>query len=122
MQPSQKTILFVLQRSPYGSTATQETLDAALAAAAFEQNVQLLFSGDGVWSLLPDQHSELIDRKNIEKLLHALEYYNIHSVYVDQQSLDERQLTAQQLSITVTPLQAEQIPAIFQHADCVVAL
>ena len=46
---AKKSILFVVQHTPYGSSATQEALDAALATAAFEQNVQLFFSGDGVW-------------------------------------------------------------------------
>ncbi len=122
MQASPKTILFVLQRPPYGNTATQEILDAALAAATFEQNVQLFFSGDGVWSLLPEQHSENIYKKSIEKLLHALEFYDINSVYVDQHSLDERQLNAQQLTIAAKPVIAKELSTIFQQADCVVAL
>lgn len=117
-----KSILFVLQHAPYGSSATQETLDAALATAAFEQNVTLFFSDDGVWSLIAEQHSDLIQRKNIEKILHALHYYDIDTVYIDTHSLQERGLTAENFSIPVTALTAAEQAALFRRVDCVIAL
>ena len=122
MKAQHKTILFVLQHAPYGSHATRETLDAALAAAAFEQDVQLLFSGEGIWCLLAGQHSESIDSKNIEKILQALAYYDINDVYVDAISLSERQLSASDLAIAATPLAGAEIAALLQRADCVLAL
>lgn len=119
---SQKSILFVLQHAPYGSSATQETLDAALAAAAFEQQVQLFFSGDGVWSLIKNQHSDCMQRKNIEKILQALQYYDIETVYVDACSLQNRALTTDRFAIPATPLNADEQAALFQRVDCVIAL
>lgn len=119
---AKKSILFVIQHAPYGSHATQETLDAALAAAAFEQQVQLLFSGDGVWSLMADQHSDATQRKNIEKLLHALHYYDIETVYVDAHSLQARSLTAEHFSISTTALSADEQAALLRRVDCVIAL
>lgn len=117
-----KRILFVLQRAPYGNYATRETLDAALAAAAFEQEVQLLFCDDGVWNLLPTQNSSAIHEKNIEKMLQALTYYDINSVFVDANSLQQRQLSAAQLNISVKLVDEQSLPALYQHADCVIAL
>lgn len=119
---TQKSILFVLQHAPYGSSTTQEALDAALAAAAFEQNVQLFFSGDGVWSLLSSQQSELIQRKNIEKILQALHYYDIESIYIDLHSLQERGISLENLALPATALTATEQAALFQRADCVIAL
>jgi tRNA 2-thiouridine synthesizing protein C len=119
---AKKSILFVIQHAPYGSYATQETLDAALAAAAFEQQVQLLFSGDGVWSLVANQHSDAIQRKSIERLLHALHYYDIETVYVDADSLQARNLTAEHFSISTTALSADEQAALLRRADCVIAL
>jgi len=117
-----KSILFVLQHAPYGSNATQETLDAALAAAAFEQNVTLFFSGDGVWSLMAAQHSDLIQRKSIEKTLHALHYYDIDAVYIDQHSLQERGLAAENLAAPAVALTANEQAALFRRVDCVISL
>lgn len=119
---AKKSILFVVQHTPYGSSATQEALDAALATAAFEQKVQLFFSGDGVWSLLCSQQSELIQRKNIEKVLHALHYYDIESIYIDLNSLQERGLAAENLTLPATALTAAEQAALFQRADCVITL
>ena len=122
MDSVRKKILFVLQRAPYGSSSAREALDAALAAAAFEQDVQLLFSGDGVWQLLAGQQAEAIAGKDIGKMLQALAYYDIEHVYADSQSLAERSLSADTLAIPVTPLANPALRQLFRDADCVIAL
>ncbi len=122
MTAETKTILFILQRAPYGSNAMRESLDAALAAAAFEQNVQLLFSGEGVWGLLPTQNPEAIHSKSIEKMLHALHYYDIKQIYVDEVSLHERKLPMDALAIIATPVAANAMAALVRQADCVINL
>ena len=40
-----KTVLIVLRHSPYGSGLAKAALDTALATAAFDQAVDLLFIG-----------------------------------------------------------------------------
>ena len=122
MTGEQKKILFIMQRPPYGSSAARESLDAALAAAAFEQEVQLLFTGDGVWQLLPDQAADAIHCKNIGKMLQALAYYDIKDVFADGASLAERQLAVEHLSIPVTALEGGPLRKLLQDADCVIAL
>jgi tRNA 2-thiouridine synthesizing protein C len=122
MPDQRKTILFILQRAPYGSSAARETLDAALAAAAFEQTVQLLFTGDGVWQLLPAQQPEAIGSKDSSKMLQALDYYDIEAVYADAVSLAERGLSAEQSAIPVTALSGDALKQLIQSADCVIAL
>ena len=64
-----KQLLVVVRHSPYGSSLARASLDVALAAAAFEQPVKLLFMGDGVLQLLPGQDSQAIGQKNIGRLL-----------------------------------------------------
>ena len=78
-----KTSLVIIRHTPYGSSLGRTALDAALAMAAFDQPVQLLFLGEGVLHLLPDQDSHAIGVKNIGKLLAAMPLYEIASVYVD---------------------------------------
>jgi tRNA 2-thiouridine synthesizing protein C len=122
MDANRKTILFILQRAPYSSSATREALDAALAAAAFEQRVQLLFTGDGVWNLLPGQSPDVINSKDTSKMLQALSYYDIEEVYADAASLDERQFPAGQMAIPTQPLSGEALRMLVNNADCVIAL
>lgn len=122
MNRLRKTLLFVLQRPPYGRSSSRETLDTALACAAFEQNVQLLFSGDGVWQLLPEQQGTISGEKDIGKMLAALHYYDINAVFVDSFSLAARQLTVEQLAIPAIVLDACALRALLRNADNVLAL
>ena len=122
MTTPRKKILFILQRAPYGTATAREALDAALAAAAFEQDVQLLFAGDGIWQLLPDQQADAIASKDIGKMLQALGYYDINEIFVDAVSLAERQLDTTQLAIPVTAVAGTALQALVRAADCVIAL
>lgn len=122
MNTARKTILFILQRAPYASSAVREALDAALAAAAFEQDVQLLFTGDGVWNLLQGQQPEVIAGKDTSKMLQALSYYDIEAVYVDSPSLDARNLSAEQLAIPAATIAGDALRLLVKNADCVITL
>jgi len=81
-----KSVLIVIRHSPYGSSLARASLDTALAAAAFEQPVQLLFMGDGVLQLLANQDSKAIGARNMGSLLSSLPLYDINSVYVDAEA------------------------------------
>ena len=78
-----KSLLVVIRRSPYGSSLARAAVDTALAAAAFEQPVKLLFMGDGVLQLLPNQDSPRIGAKNLGRLLASLPLYDVETVYID---------------------------------------
>ncbi|HQQ64324.1 MAG TPA: sulfurtransferase complex subunit TusC [Pseudomonadales bacterium] len=117
-----KNILFILQHAPHGNSSTRESLDAALACAAFDQQVQLLFIDEGVWNLLPGQHAGAINSKDTGKMLGALAYYDIRDVFADSFSLQARQLPADALAIPVTILPADAVRALVKHADCVIQL
>lgn len=116
------TYLFLLRQSPYGSTLAREALDMALATAAFDQKVQLVFLNDGVYQLLQDQQAELKQRKNISKTLLALELYEIEEVYADEQSIKERGLHTYQLAENIRYLNNEQISILIKQADAVMSL
>ena len=72
MSDERRRTLIVVRRAPYGSSLSRASLDAALALAAFDQLVDILFMGDGVLHLLPDQMSSEIGAKNVGKLLSSL--------------------------------------------------
>lgn len=122
MDTTCKTILFLLQRAPYGSSHTREMIDALYAASAFDQNVHLLFTGEGIWQLLPGQHGSDIASKDVGKLLGALAYYDINALFVDRASLESRQLDSSQLALPVIPLGTEAMRTLLRDADCVVSL
>ena len=56
-----KKILIHCRKPPYGNSLAREAIDIALATAAFDQALTLLFSEDGVFQLLDQQNSQAID-------------------------------------------------------------
>lgn len=78
-----KSILVVSRHAHPGSSLPRSALDTALAAAAFDQPVTLLFLGEGVLQLLPGQDSGAAGVRNLRKVLDSLPLYEIETVYVD---------------------------------------
>ena len=117
MNQQRKKLLLVLRHAPYGNALARASLDVALAAAAFEQDIELLFMDDGVWQLLPNQQPADIAAKNLHKTLESMPLYDIESFYVEAESLARRQLTAAQLNSTVKLLDADELPAFMDSFD-----
>ena len=80
---ARKSILVVSRHAHPGSSLPRSALDTALAAAAFDQPVALLFQGEGVLQLLPAQDSSAAGVRNLRKVLDSLPLYEIETVYVD---------------------------------------
>ena len=113
--------LFILQHSPYASSMARESLDMALATAAFDHHVQLLFVGDGVYQLLSNQHSDVKQLKNIEKTLKVLSLYEIEDVFADSQAVLERKLQTERLLATQM-LNSSEMQTLIAQADVVLKL
>src|SRR5690606_13065 len=96
-----KRIAVVCRRAPYSGSYPREALDTALAAAAFDQAVSLVFLGDGVWQLLKGQQPE---GKSVEKQLGALPLYDIDRLYAEAESLAQRGLESADLALPVQVL------------------
>ena len=107
----------VLRRAPYGNTLARSSLDVALAAAAFEQEIQLLFMDDGVWQLLPAQHATGIGAKNLYKTLQSMPLYGIETFHVEAESLAKRQISPAQLGPGISLLKADALPAFIDGFD-----
>ena len=122
MERSRKKVLFLLQHAPYGSSHARELIDTIYATAAFDQNVQLLFTGEGIWQLLPDQQGNAIASKDVGKLLGALSYYDIHALFVDEFSLNTRKLDISELTLPVVSLDNAAMRQLLREADCVITL
>ena len=103
-------ILLLQRHSPFSSSHGRETLDLALALAAVEHNVSILFSGDAVYQLLPTATHADFKLKAYPRSFALFELYDIHQVYVCQPSLQQRGISVDQLSLAVTALApAEQV-------------
>ncbi len=117
-----QTFTFISRAAPYGSNRAQLCLDAAFAAAVFEQKVNYLFLGDGVYQLLADQDAEDIDSKTLGRVLQTLDLYGIENVYALESDLLPRNLSAHDLLDGVQIVGAEQAKALLASSDRVINL
>ena len=115
--PGKKSLLVVIRHSPYGSSLAKAALDVALAAAAFEQSVKLLFLGDGVLQLLPDQDSHAAGAKNIGRQLASLPLYDIDTVYVDAEAAARYRIDLARTPVATHALQGAQIHELMASCD-----
>lgn len=117
-----KMLTFISRQAPYGNNKAKLVMDAALAAAVFEQQVNFLFMDDGVFQLVQDQNSEFISSKTIGRALETLELYGIEQVLVDEASLQERHIAAGDLCMPVKILKEKELQQLTTNSDVVINL
>jgi tRNA 2-thiouridine synthesizing protein C len=117
-----KTILLVLRHSPYGSSLAKASVDVALATAAFSQAIDLLFLGDGVLQLMPDQDSRALGMKNVGRQLASLPLYDINHVYVDAEAVARLSVDLSQAPLDTRALDKEQIHRLMAGYDHLLGL
>jgi len=116
---NQKRILIVYRHPPYGESFAREALDVAMAGAAFDQSVALLFLGAGVTVLTANQQSEGIQEKSLEKQFAALPLYDVNELYVDADALRQYRLSNADLSLSVKALDTNAITQLLERSDIV---
>ncbi len=96
-----KKFCYMNRKAPYGTIYALESLEVVLIAAAFDQDISLVFADDGVYQLTKNQETDGIGMKNFSKTYSALGDYDIKKIYVEKESLEERGLTADDLQALV---------------------
>lgn len=112
-----KRFLIVCRQPPYGASHARDALDVAMASAAFDQDVALLFLGDGVLQLIADQHSDGIGQKAHDKQLSVLPLYDVDMLYVDAEALQARKLTIADLALPVQLVDTATIATLLADHD-----
>ena len=112
-----KKTLFIMRHPPYGTNLAQEALEAVLAAGSFEQQVSVLFMDDGVLQLIEQQNPAASTQKNHHAMLKALPMYDVDQLFVDQHSLDERQLTSKNTNLPVALIDSNAIRQLMARHD-----
>jgi len=115
---TKKSTLVIARHSPYGTGLARASLDLVLAGAAFEQDIAMLFLGDGVLQLLPDQDARQVGRKSIAKQLASLPLYDVESVYADAQAAAQHGIDLSASPVPAKPLNTDEtreLIASFEH-------
>ena len=92
-----KKFMYMNRKAPYGTIYALESLEVVLIAAAFDQDVSLVFADDGVYQLMKNQNTEEVGMKNFSPTYAALGDYDIKKIYIEKESLEERGLTLEDL-------------------------
>jgi tRNA 2-thiouridine synthesizing protein C len=116
-----KRFMYVNRRAPYGTIYALECLEVVLVAAAFDQDVSVVFVDDGVCQLKKNQDTAEIGMKNFSKTYGALDDYDVEKIYVEKESLDARGLTEDDLVIPVQVLAADQLREVMAQQDVVIS-
>lgn len=114
-----KKFMYVNRRAPHGTIYAQESLETVLIGAAFDQDVSMLFIDDGVYQMKKDQQPDVVDAKNFSKTYRALEMYDVEKLFVEQESLDERGLSAEDLLVDVEVIPRSAVKALIDEQDVV---
>ncbi len=116
-----KRFMYVNRKAPYGTIYALECLEVVLITAAFDQDVSVVFIDDGVFQLKKNQDTEGIGMKNFSNTYRALDDYDVEKIYVEQESLSARGLSAEDLIIPVEVVSAENLRDIMDQQDVVIS-
>jgi tRNA 2-thiouridine synthesizing protein C len=112
-----KKIMYVNRKAPYGTIYALESLEVVLIAAAFDQDVSLVFMDDGVYQLKKGHQTKGIEVKNFQPTYRALDDYDVNKLYVEKEALEARGLTAEDMCVPVEVLTAVEIGKLMEEQD-----
>ncbi len=110
--------LIMIRKAPYGSVYAAEAIRAIMGLVSFEVEVEVLFIHDGVFVAKKNQNPEAIEMKSLGGVLPQLKDMDIEKFYACGQSLEERNMTADDLEVEVeicTPENFETVLSKFDH-------
>ncbi|MCA1925109.1 MAG: sulfurtransferase complex subunit TusC [Thiobacillus sp.] len=116
-----KKFMFLNRKAPHGTVYALEGLEVVLITAAFDQDVSLVFTDDGVYQLMKGMDTKGIEVKDFSKTYRALEGYDIEKLYVDSTSLKARGLTEEDLIVDVTVLSDDEMKNLMAEQDVVIS-
>jgi len=115
MSEAPEKIMFVFKNPPHGNIHAYEGLEFVLITAAYEQDITLVFIGDGILALKKDQDTQELGIKGFMKTWRTLDDYEVEKLYVDKKSMEERGLTPDDLIVPVEVKEANDISGIMKE-------
>ena len=93
----ERNLMISVHRPPHGSIYVQEAIEVMFIMATFDMDLSIVFLDDGVFAVKKEQDTKELGIKGFSASLGALAYWDVSKVYVDEQSLKERNLSADDL-------------------------
>ena len=113
------SIAIINKSAPYGSSHATESLDLAMIAGTFGQDISVYFFGDAVFQLIEQQKPQTKGVKNLSKVIKSLIFFDIENIYVCQKSMQERSIQLSELCVDATPLSNDDLKASINKHSCI---
>ncbi len=114
-----KKVLVIHTQPSFNNLAGKEALDLSLILGSYEQDVSVVFYGQGVFQTLAHQDAESILQKDYISTIKALDIYDIENVYVDTNSLESYGLKNSERLNNVKCLNRQEFLSLKDNAEIV---
>ena len=111
-QTMSKNIVCIKQSLAKSPRYEGEYLDLVTALASFDYHIDLVFQDDGVFSLFTSNNNRIHDKR-----LQSLPLFDIHDIWVNEDSLISRQLAKSKLCITANVASKNTIDTLLQRQN-----
>ena len=92
MAATGKKVMVTVRKAPHGSIYVQESIEVMFIFATYDMDLSVVFLDDGVLALHPGQDTRGLGIKGFMASLGALVDWEVTKVYVDRQSLKDRNI------------------------------
>lgn len=88
-----------------------------MTVAAFDQETSVLLLDEAVFQIKKQQNPESAGLKDTAAIFKALPLYNINTIYVETESLEEQGLTVESLDEAVQAIPRNKVPDLMKQFD-----
>ncbi len=113
-----RKVLIIINNPPFGTIFPAEAIRAGVAFAGMDLDTSLVFSGNGVFSLLKDQNPDLIGAGSIKDGLSNAEEFGL-KIFADGESLDEKKVAESEIE-KVNILNGQEIKNLIRSAEVII--
>lgn len=117
-----KKIAILNTQPGFNHPTARESLDLALIFGTYEQQVSVIFLGDGIYQLLDNQDPELIDSKDYLSTMKAFPLYDIDHIVACADDMEARGVINLPLSMNIELLSQAEIAQQLKTFDHVITM
>lgn len=94
-----KKVMITVRKAPHGSIYVHEAIEVMFIVASYGMNLSVVFMDDGVMALKQGQDTRELGIKGFMASIGALVDFEVENVYVDKQSMQDRNLSEDDLVV-----------------------
>lgn len=90
-------LMIVIRKAPHGTIYVQEAIEVMFIMASFDMDLSVVFLDDGVNAIKQGQDTKDLGIKGFSASLGALADWDVKNVYIDAQSMTDRNISGEDL-------------------------